>query len=229
MHGRQDLRQQHVPLIWQHARRRAGMTARRLLRSSSTTMPYRDDQEALRARLEATEQRLRVAEEELAEAKRRLEEPLAPEPSAPPLSASSRCVGYPPSARHFQYDTLAAAVSGTVLSFLGIAFLLPADEGLADVVKTLFIAIAIALGPLAWFLYSALRRCPDEQRGLDAEPRSIRIAPRARIEVYPGEDAEDDTAEDDGRAASPPRSMRTEEAEAQDASKIGRIFPFPSR
>jgi hypothetical protein len=36
-------------------------------------MSYRDEQEALRARLEATEQRLRITEEELAEAKRRVD------------------------------------------------------------------------------------------------------------------------------------------------------------
>jgi hypothetical protein len=208
MHGRQDLHRQHVPLIWQHARRRAGMT-RRLIRSSSTTMPYRDEQEALRARLEATEQRLRVAEEELAEAKRRLEEPPALEPPSPPRSASSQRVDDPASAPHFQYDTLATAVSGIVLSFLGIAFLLPADEGVADVVKTLSIAMAIALGPLAWFLYSASRRCPDEQRSLDAEP--LRIAPGTRVAVYPGGDAEDDAAEDEGYDAAPPRSTCTEE------------------
>ena len=56
--------------------------------SPSTTMAYRDDQEALRARLEATEERLRVAEDELAAAKRGAAAARLAVPTAPPAPAA---------------------------------------------------------------------------------------------------------------------------------------------
>ncbi len=136
-------------------------------------MAYRDEHEALRARLEATEQRLRVAENELADARRELEKPLEPS-SAPP---SSRRVGFPQTARHgLQYGRMAAALGGTVLSLLGIASLLwnlPGADGVGDIAATLAAAIAFCLAPGALLLYFSAR----------TRPRRSRVASDAAVEV----------------------------------------------
>jgi hypothetical protein len=176
-------------------------------------MAYRDEHEALRARLEATEERLRIAEGELAEAKRRLEEPTVLEPSAPP--PSTRRVGYPPAAvqAHAQYGVMAAAVSGTILSLVGIAFLLwnlPGDEGLADIAATLVLAFGFGLAPGGGLLYFSVRT-PKRRRSrvaaLAPEPPRTRVAPPARVEVRVGsDDGESDGSElrtDSRRALSP--------------------------
>jgi hypothetical protein len=168
-------------------------------------MAYRDEQEALLARLEATEQRLRVAENELADAKRRLEEPLVLQPSAPP--PSSRRVGYPPvAAAPAQYGVV-AAVSGTVLSVVGIAFLLwnlPGDEGLGDIAATLALAAMFGLLPGAGLLYFSIRRparrAPLE---LESEPPRARVAPQARVEVA-ADLIPEEAEEDEGRCRPEP-------------------------
>ena len=121
-------------------------------------MAYRDENQALRARLEATEQRLRVVENELADARCRLEAPLAP--SVPP--PESRRVGFPPpkQTQPNQYTAVSAAVSGIVLLLAGSAFLLwnlPADEGAREIVETLFVGVVMAIVPGLLLLRYALR------------------------------------------------------------------------
>ena len=155
-------------------------------------MAYRDENQALRARLEATEQRLRVVENELADARRRLEEEPAPlAPSVPPRA--SRRVGYPPPkpTQPNQYAAVSAAVSGIVLLLAGSAFLLwnlPADEGGLEILETMFVGVVMALVPGLLLLRYALRSPPISVPA--AEPVVVRprvVLPR-RIEVVSGRD-----------------------------------------
>ena len=169
-------------------------------------MAYRDEHEALRARLEATEQRLRVAETELEDAKRRLEAPLLMPSSSSP---SSRRVGFPPVESHrAQYGRMAAASGGTLLSLVGIASLLwnlPAAEGLGDLAATVAFAIAFCLAPGGLLLYVSARR--PRRAGIvsgGAEAPRARISSRARVHDLASHAAAEDLAEDD---AEPPPSL----------------------
>lgn len=159
-------------------------------------MTYRDEQEALRARLEATEQRLRETEHELAEVRRRLEEPAVVEPSTPP--PASRRVGHLPPAPVLDGGmarTLLGA-GGLLLSLLGIAFVLwnlPAAEHVADIGGTLLFAFMTLLAPGGLLVFLSLRR---PRRALHAG-----VAPlRARIAVPVGEANDADELEEESLA-----------------------------
>jgi len=123
-------------------------------------MTYRDEQQALRARLEATEQRLRETENELAEAKRLLEEgPSVFEPStAPP---PSRRVGHPPPPPPgASLARTLAGSGGAVLTLFGIGFMLwnLPGAGLLDMAMTMFFSALLFLGPGGLFVWLSLRQ-----------------------------------------------------------------------
>jgi hypothetical protein len=161
-------------------------------------MTYRDEQEALRARLEATEQRLREAESELAEARRLLaEQPSALEPSTPP--PPSRRVGHPqPSPPGASLARTLAGSGGAVLSLFGIGFMLWNLPGaaLGELVVSTLVSALLFLGPgglLVWFsLRQPARR---QQQSVDALAlrrlaESIAVHERVKTRVGDGGDVD---------------------------------------
>ncbi|MDB4944741.1 MAG: hypothetical protein JWP97_4275 [Labilithrix sp.] len=145
-------------------------------------MAYRDEHHALLARLAATEERLRVVEHELAEARRRLHGEALVGPSAPP--PGSRRVGYRPTRPAYAaHGPTAAAVLGVVLALFGVAFLLwsfPGEEELGEMLTTLGIAFGVGLAPGGVLVHYALRAPVRAQPAARVTPR--RVPPR-RVEV----------------------------------------------
>jgi hypothetical protein len=154
-------------------------------------MSYRDEHEALRARLDATEQRLRIAEEELADAKRRVdahvEKRSAParwrrigSPSAPgarrqwPFSSELDTFAY---GRHWEFITagLSLIVSATL-------FRLGTISGTLAV--ALFVLSLAGIGLLSRWIRSTPRPLVRALEDLENDPASIAdLTTQARTRV----------------------------------------------
>ena len=108
-------------------------------------MSYRGDQEALRARLEATEQRLRIAEDELADAKRRVAAEVAVEPTRlapasfrpPPTGPVTRLEAIADTAEHWVRGMVGAGIL-VMVTYVGVSL---------DAFSPLFlVALAVLFG-----------------------------------------------------------------------------------
>ena len=149
-------------------------------------MSYRDDQEALRARLDATEERLRIAEEELADANRRADAPR----SAP---ARSRRVESPSRARRqrpfrseldaFAYGRHWEFVSaGLSLIINATLFRLDAISGALAV--ALFLSSVAGVALLSRWMRSAPQRLARALEDLENDPATVAdVNPQARTRV----------------------------------------------
>jgi hypothetical protein len=177
-------------------------------------MTYRDEHEALRARLAATEQRLRETEDELAQAKRRLDEPASLEPSTPP--PASRRVGHPPPAAvDLGMARSFLGAGGVLVALIGLGFVLwnlPAAEHLGDVGAILLFALSIFFVPGGLLVFASLRR-PRRAAPVTAFPLRTRVATAHPAHVGGAEDAH---AEAEARAEAEAEAHAEARAQARD-------------